>query len=134
MPFPIRCPGCEATLTVAENLVGRTIKCNKCGEMIAGKAPAAARSAAPARPATPAPAAAAPPPAGPPVSASGRPVNSTDELARLMNGMMDDSTLRKVKAATVFIVVEEKNGGGTGSGWFGLEPGLVFTNAHVIGM
>src|SRR5438552_13725162 len=51
MPFPIRCPGCEATLTVAENLVGRTIKCNKCGEMIAVNAPAAARAAAPARPA-----------------------------------------------------------------------------------
>ncbi|OWK37746.1 trypsin-like peptidase domain-containing protein [Fimbriiglobus ruber] len=43
--------------------------------------------------------------------------------------------MAKCKNAAVYIEVEDnKGGGGSGSGWFGLESGLVFTNAHVLGM
>jgi hypothetical protein len=43
--------------------------------------------------------------------------------------------LTRLKKSTVYIEVEDGNGGGgSGTGWFGAEPGLVITNAHVIGM
>ncbi len=49
--------------------------------------------------------------------------------------MMDEITITKVKRATVMIECESKNGGAaTGSGWFGMEPGIVITNSHVIDM
>ncbi len=48
---------------------------------------------------------------------------------------LDLNTLNKCKNATVFFDVESKFGGKwTGSGWFGLESNLIFTNAHVVGM
>ncbi len=48
---------------------------------------------------------------------------------------LDPVTLAKCKAATVYIEVETKNGlGASGTGWFGLEPNLIFTNAHVVFM
>lgn len=54
---------------------------------------------------------------------------------RMMSGQMDVNATRKVAAATVLIEGEGKNGGSwTGTGWFGLEPGLLFTNAHVLNM
>ena len=42
MAFGITCPGCDATLNVVESLIGKTIKCKTCGEMIPVKAPAKA--------------------------------------------------------------------------------------------
>ena len=45
--------------------------------------------------------------------------------------MPDGQTLDRIVRATVFIELE---GGGTGTGWFGLEPGVIVTNAHVVGM
>jgi S1-C subfamily serine protease len=281
MAFAIRCPGCESSFNVAENLIGKRIKCNKCGEMVTVAAPAAAKAAAPAKPTraavlddddddlnihrpakparrrddddepvrartakrrdedsdefdrprkgakadagksktplligslaallvlgggagayfaffnkkdtaqttttapTTAPTVAPvagktdegdkadegkktdeetkanestktdegvksasttdkkPGPSGAqqqvaPVISSVPPTGSTEQLNKLMRGEIDEITLRKVKAATVYIDVDEKNGGGgTGSGWFGLEPNIVFTNAHVLGM
>ena len=53
---------------------------------------------------------------------------------QLMTGTMTRLTTDMVKKAAVFIVVDTAEGQGAGSGWFGLEPGLVFTNAHVLGM
>ena len=48
---------------------------------------------------------------------------------------IDQITLDKCKAATVYIECETHNGsGGSGTGWLGLEPNLVWTNAHVISM
>lgn len=49
---------------------------------------------------------------------------------------MPSEVLRRVKRGTVFIRVErnEEGEGGTGSGFFCFEKGLVVTNAHVIGM
>jgi S1-C subfamily serine protease len=48
---------------------------------------------------------------------------------------IDPITLTACKNAAVFIKIEDtKGGGGSGSGWFGLESNLIFTNAHVIGM
>lgn len=48
---------------------------------------------------------------------------------------IDPITLAKCKAAAVFIKVEDTKGGaGTGSGWFGMESNLIFTNAHVLHM
>lgn len=42
--------------------------------------------------------------------------------------------IRRLKQASVFIRVSRREGTGTGSGFFCLEPGLVVTNAHVVGM
>lgn len=43
--------------------------------------------------------------------------------------------LQKVKRSTVYIRVVDGNGeAGTGSGFFAYEPGIVLTNAHVVGM
>ena len=48
---------------------------------------------------------------------------------------LDLNTLTKCKNATVYFEVESKTGRkATGSGWFGLEPNLIFTNAHVVAM
>ena len=47
----------------------------------------------------------------------------------------DRATLERMKKAAVYIEVEDqRGGGGSGSGWFGLENGLIVTNAHVLGM
>jgi S1-C subfamily serine protease len=51
------------------------------------------------------------------------------------DGKLDDATLRSLKDATVYVQVELPNGRvSQGSGFFALEPGLIFTNAHVVGM
>jgi S1-C subfamily serine protease len=43
--------------------------------------------------------------------------------------------LRRVKAATLYVKVDQGGGrGGTGSGFFEQSTGLVLTNAHVVGM
>lgn len=42
--------------------------------------------------------------------------------------------LERVKKATVYIETESERGSSTGSGFFAVEKGLVFTNAHVIAM
>jgi S1-C subfamily serine protease len=48
---------------------------------------------------------------------------------------LDAAAMRKVKDATVYLRVSMPNGGvAEGTGFFGLEPGIVFTNAHVLGM
>lgn len=39
-----------------------------------------------------------------------------------------------VKRSSALIRVEREDGNGTGSGFFALEPGLMVTNAHVVGM
>jgi S1-C subfamily serine protease len=50
-------------------------------------------------------------------------------------GQLAPEILAKVKRATVFIKVTAANGQqGSGSGFFGVEPGVVLTNAHVVGM
>jgi predicted Zn finger-like uncharacterized protein len=50
-------------------------------------------------------------------------------------GELPKPALDKVKPATVYISVREKDGGGgSGSGFLAFEPGIVLTNAHVIGM
>ncbi len=60
---------------------------------------------------------------------------STLSPAQLMSGQMDRIATDKVARATVLIVGEGENGmKWTGSGWFGMEPGLVFTNSHVLNM
>src|SRR4051812_35263892 len=48
MPLSVTCPGCESVYPVGESLVGKTIRCKKCGEMITVSTPAAAK-AKPAR-------------------------------------------------------------------------------------
>ncbi len=53
---------------------------------------------------------------------------------RYVAGIMDPITLQTVKNAAVYIFCESGGGAGTGSGWFGIEPGIVFTNAHVLHM
>ncbi|MFO0935053.1 MAG: trypsin-like peptidase domain-containing protein [Gemmataceae bacterium] len=61
--------------------------------------------------------------------------SSEDRYRKMMSGELDPITLMQCKKATVFIDVETKFGlNGQGSGWFGIEPNIVITNAHVIGM
>src|SRR5205823_14161485 len=48
---------------------------------------------------------------------------------------LDKATLDKVKAATAYLQVRLPDGSvSQGSGFFTFEPGLVITNAHVLGM
>lgn len=46
----------------------------------------------------------------------------------------DQKTLDKCKNAAIYIEVETSRMRGSGSAWCGVEPGLVFTNAHVLNM
>lgn len=66
-------------------------------------------------------------------TAPGGSLNGLDHRA-YRTGDMDPLTLAKVKKAAVYIFCESEGGAATGSGWFGIEPGLVFTNAHVLDM
>src|ERR1043165_4419121 len=53
----------------------------------------------------------------------------------IAGGKPDDATLRSLKDATVYIRVQLPNGRvSQGSGFFALEPGLIFTNARLVGM
>jgi hypothetical protein len=70
-----------------------------------------------------------------------RTFNPTSKLPGLEFSSVKDNAeslpsdvLNKVKNATVFIKTESARGGGTGSGFFACERGLVVTNAHVIDM
>src|SRR5688572_1021527 len=48
MAIDITCSGCQTVYPVADNLVGKTIRCKKCGEMMPVTAPVPrARAAAP---------------------------------------------------------------------------------------
>jgi predicted Zn finger-like uncharacterized protein len=48
---------------------------------------------------------------------------------------MNPDVVKKVKKASVYVKVTDATGQtGEGSGFFGLEPGVVITNAHVVGM
>ena len=50
-------------------------------------------------------------------------------------GQIDAATRDKVKQATVYLHVTMPNGDqASGSGFFAIEPGIVITNAHVLGM
>ncbi len=54
--------------------------------------------------------------------------------AEYFNGNIPDHKMRQATRASVFIKCETDFGSGEGSGWFGVEEGLVFTNAHVLSM
>ena len=57
------------------------------------------------------------------------------KLAGGGNGQLDAAVLKKIKEATVYFRVTQADGSiSQGSGFFGLAPGLVLTNAHVLGM
>ena len=58
----------------------------------------------------------------PPV-ASGGPRATVDQVA-----------ISRAKEAAVFIEIDMNNGSASGSGWFGVEQNLIFTNAHVLDM
>ena len=55
------------------------------------------------------------------------------ELVLGSDGKMADATLERVKGSTVYIRTIMDNGVGMGTGFFAAGPGLVVTNAHVIG-
>ena len=54
---------------------------------------------------------------------------------RASAGTIDVEVVKKVKHSTVYLRVELPDGDvAQGSGFFGGEPGIVVTNAHVLGM
>jgi S1-C subfamily serine protease len=77
-----------------------------------------------------------PPPPPPPMLERSVPDPTSSGLNQrdYMLGRMGPLTIDQVKRASVFFRVESERGAGEGSGWFGLEPGLVWTNAHVLQM
>lgn len=72
-------------------------------------------------------------PVSPSTTRAGPSSNGTNPRDYML-GIMDPITLDRAKRASVFFKVETDTSIATGSGWFGMEPGLIFTNAHVIGM
>jgi predicted Zn finger-like uncharacterized protein len=51
------------------------------------------------------------------------------------NGMLPDEARERVEHATVYIRVTMPDGGkASGTGFFGVEPNILLTNAHVLGM
>lgn len=75
-------------------------------------------------------------PVDPPVNPVDPPVKPADPPVKPMTrDRVAPDTLAKLKQSTVYIEVDDLDGGGgSGSGWFGGEPGLIITNAHVLGM
>ena len=64
---------------------------------------------------------------------------TTPKSARIPPGPVPNSidpvSLRKVKKATAYLRVTDRDGRESqGSGFFAINPGIVFTNAHVLGM
>jgi S1-C subfamily serine protease len=58
-----------------------------------------------------------------------------EPFAVMENGQLAPQVLRKVKRATVYMRVTMANGTvAQGSGFFGVEPGVILTNSHVVGM
>ncbi|HZT79909.1 MAG TPA: trypsin-like peptidase domain-containing protein, partial [Gemmataceae bacterium] len=49
-------------------------------------------------------------------------------------GQLDPKVLKKVQEATVLLRVNRRDGVAEGSGFLAAEPGIVLTNAHVVGM
>ncbi len=68
-------------------------------------------------------------------STSGQNPKPTPAPAPATAGRIASATLKKVKQATVHLKVTLPNGQkAEGSGFFGIEPGIILTNAHVLGM
>jgi S1-C subfamily serine protease len=84
----------------------------------------------------------APPPvagfaAGPPAGLPAAPPQGAEPAvpAGPVPAEMTADTVKKVKQSTAYLRVRQAGGDvAEGSGFFGLEPGLVITNAHVVGM
>jgi S1-C subfamily serine protease len=69
------------------------------------------------------------------VSAGGQDTSAVEIPPGPAPAVIDKDTARKVKQATAYLRVRQSNGSTVeGSGFFAPQPGLVFTNAHVLGM
>ncbi|HZY85733.1 MAG TPA: trypsin-like peptidase domain-containing protein, partial [Gemmataceae bacterium] len=56
------------------------------------------------------------------------------KLIKNTTGQLTPAVLQKVKGSTVYLRVKSAQGESEGSGFFGGVPGVVVTNAHVVGM
>jgi S1-C subfamily serine protease len=62
------------------------------------------------------------------------PEGEAPKLIKNATGQLTPEVLRKIKRSTVYIRTKMEEGEAEGSGFFGAEPGVVITNAHVVGM
>ena len=70
----------------------------------------------------------------PPTGPSGPVVEKVDTPVANPPGEMDVAVVQKVKQSTAYLRVPTVRGVAQGSGFFCVEPGMVVTNAHVLGM
>ncbi len=71
----------------------------------------------------------------PPAAPIGQETKTLEMPAGKTPDKIEQETIQKVKKSTAFLKVKFSNGQeATGSGFFAGEKGLVFTNAHVLGM
>src|SRR6266849_1230236 len=73
------------------------------------------------------------PPREPEVEKSGPPKENPNNTPPPANGMLPDEARERVEHATVYIRVTMPDGGkASGTGFFGVEPNILLTNAHVL--
>src|SRR5205823_6195447 len=134
MAVTVSCPGCRTTYPVAEDLLGKKIRCKKCQETFTAAAPKAAVASTKAngaderiqaKPAVRAPA--------------NDPINKLEnDIKNRIRGPRPAefraAAVEKAKKSAVLIKTHLTFGIAYGSGWFAEPDGIIVTNSHVVGM
>ena len=139
MPIPVTCLACDHKFSAPDGRAGKTVACAACDDLVL--VPKVQKLTAPVRFPLRLAAAFLPGLVAVGWCAVYIALRPRDEVRiatptsrvepTVPRAMPDGPTLDRIVRATVYIELE---GGGTGTGWFGLEPNVIVTNAHVIGM